>query len=480
VSTQLDITAAQQLEAYVQGEVSPVEAVEATLRHAVAIQSHIAPFVEIFEEHALEEAQASDLRYRAGDARLLDGLPIVVKDSVAISGSPTGFGSAATGTTAAAHDAGVVSRLRAAGAIFIGRTTCPEFTSLPVTESARMEPTRNPFDLGKTAGGSSGGSAAVVGAGVTAVAHGNDGAGSLRIPAACCGLFAIKPTRGRISHGPMGAESPRGMIQEGFLTRAVADQALLLDATMGLSAGDPYLAPPFEDTLQSLAERDPGTLRIGVTTTAPIEADVDPACAAAVGAATEMLSDLGHEVDELDMSWQRAGNADLFGLMWAAVTAFNIDETLGSDVDLDLIEPHNAALYVAAKETPVRDYHRALAALERFGRDVMSRFDEVDVVLTPTLATPPLDVGALFAGAGDDPMEPIARALAFIPFTPVSNLTGQPAASLPIHLSPDGLPIGVQLMAGVGREDHLLQLARQLEPWFKRPELAAELAAAGP
>lgn len=460
---------------YINRTFSPVEVCRTLLDRAHAVQQTIAPFVELFDDEVMTEAKASERRYARGEAGPLDGVPIPIKDNVAVAGHRMRAGSAAVRPHTGDMDAAVVARLRRAGGILFGRTTCPEFSTLPATEWVGRPPTRNPFHLDYVPGGSSGGSAAAVAAGAAPAAHGNDGAGSLRIPASCCGLVGIKPTRGRIPLGPVITESPGGMICEGFLTRSVADQARLLDATMGPLGGDPWRAPQLDRPVLAMPRRA-GPLRVGVTLDAPLPVPVDAECARAAKETAAILEARGHVVREVQSPWEHGQLADLFGLVWAAVITWVSDCFSEEGLDVSAIEPHNAALREMTAQTALPTYLAAQDELARYSRGVMALWEELDVLVTPTLATPPIKVGTILQNVQTNPMAPIERALGFVPFTPVPNLTGQPAASVPMHVDADtGLPIGVQLIADFGHEDVLLGVAAELEPYFQRPPLATGL-----
>src|SRR3954462_6033947 len=290
--------AVEQAEAVRAGEVSSRELVEESLRAIVALNDDINAFVTTAAERALEEADAIE----QGDARPLAGVPIAVKDLIAMTeGVRTTQGMEAMGDWVPATDSATVRKLRAAGAIVIGKTNTPELGILPVTEPDRFGPTRNPWDTSRTPGGSSGGSGAAVAAGMVALAHGNDGGGSIRIPAACCGLVGLKPTRGRVSWAPEWTEGAIGLPTDGVLTRTVLDSAVGLDLIHGYEPGDSFLVPPPSAPFAEAVGRDPGKLRIGFTVESPNGAPVDPDCQRAVTDAVELLESLGHEVVEADL-----------------------------------------------------------------------------------------------------------------------------------------------------------------------------------
>jgi amidase len=408
-------------------------------------------------------------------------VPILVKDLTQLTeGVRTTFGSAAAGDFVPRFDTGLVRKLRDAGAIVVGKTSTPEFGILPTTEPHRFGPTRNPWDTSRTSGGSSGGSAAAVAAGMVALAHGSDGGGSIRIPASCCGLVGLKPSRGRISLAPL-VPSPSALSGDGFLTRTVADTALGLDVGAGYEWGDMAWPPPPTGSFADAVKRDPGRLRIGVTTAAPNEADVHPECAAAAQQTAKLLESLGHEVEEDAPDWGSAKFIDTFSQVWTAelgTSIVNLGRVVGHPLDLELVEPLSREMAEAARTMGAVEAFGALTRLRVYARAVVGWWADHDVLVSPTLAQPPLELGSLEPDPGQPAMEVLTgRAAAFVPFTPPLNATGQPAISLPLHQSADGLPIGVQLVGPPSGEELLLSLASQLEqaaPWAgRRPRAAA-------
>lgn len=456
------------------GELSPVELLDACLARIERVDGGINAFVLVLADAARAQARESEKRLRSGRARPLEGVPIAIKDETPVAGAPTTFGSAMTPPLVPPIDAEIVARLRAAGAVLVGKTTLPEFGTLPSTEGHRLGSCHNPWDRSRTAGGSSGGSAAAVATGMVPVAHGSDGGGSLRIPASCCGLFTLKPTRGRISLGPFIGDTPLGLVVHGFLTRSVRDNALLLDAVSGPATGDPYWAPPPPRPFVDEVGAPPGRLRVGWTAAPPIDTPVHPACAAAVADAAGLCEELGHEVVELTPGWRDDGLMADFLQVWASTTGLMVEQIAGLGGDREAIEPHNRALWEAARATPSTDHLMTICRLQSYARRVLAAWDNVDVILTPTLAEPPLPLGALFEDAAANPLAPVTRAGAFTPFTPVVNVTGQPAASLPLGWDA-GLPIGVQAIGRPGDESILLRLSAQVEearPWADfRPDV---------
>jgi amidase len=345
--------------------------------------------------------------------------------------------------------------------VVLGRTNTPEFGSTPTTEPLSFGPTHNPWDLDHTPGGSSGGSAAAVAAGMVAVAHASDGGGSIRIPASCCGLFGLKPSRGRVSPAPY--PDVYGLSTAGPIVRTVADAAALLDVVSGHEPGDPYrCVPPARPFLEEVGV-EPGRLRIGWTAEPPIEAPVDPECVRAVEDAAALLAELGHDVVEAAPAWRNDALLPLFTRVWQTIpTLYGADARAGYG-------PLAAALAAAADTTSSADYVQAQLALQAYAREVLRFWEGFDLLLTPTLALPPVPHD--WQDAEADPLRRFERNAQFTPFTPVANLTGQPSASLPLHWSDDGLPVGVMLTARPEDEATLLRVSAQLEaarPWRDR------------
>jgi amidase len=458
------------------GDVSARELVEAALAAIGRLNGEVNAFVTVATERALADADAIE----SGDPRPLAGVPIAIKDIGPLTeGIRTTFGSAVSGDWVPPFDTAIVKKLRAAGAVIVGKTSTPEFGITPVTEPARFGPTRNPWDPSRTAGGSSGGSAAAVAAGMVPLAHGNDGGGSIRIPASCCGLVGLKPSRGRVSAAPL-VESPSGLVAEGVLTRTVADTAVALDIVAGYEWGDPHWPGRPESTFADAAEREPSRLRIGLCLDAPIEVTVNEECAAAARDTAALLESLGHRVEESTPRWEATEFVDSFFTIWgaeAAAAAERMGAVEGGTFDPADTEPLTPELIRRAHDTTGIEVLDALTNLRAYSRRVARWWADHDVLLTPTLAQPPVPHGALSPVAGEPPMEAIYRGMRFVPFCPPANITGQPAISLPLHQSADGLPVGVQLMGAPGAEELLLSLAAQVEtarPWAdRRPALSA-------
>src|ERR1700756_1782675 len=427
------------------------------------------PRINAFTHVAAEPALAAAAAIRPGDPRPFAGVPIAIKDNRPVAGLPITMGSDLFDNRVADHDAHVVRRLRDAGFIIVGKTTLPEMGILPTTESRRFGPTRNPWRLDRTPGGSSGGAAAAVAAGMVPLAHGNDGGGSVRIPAACCGLVGLKPSRGRISAAPELGDS--SLTADGMLTRSVADTAALLDVLAGYEPGDATWAPPPAEPFAASAAREPAALRIGATAFPPVpDAVLDPTCAQAVADASELLRSLGHEVVEIDPPWQVDGLRELFGAVFSNHIALSIAYSgtiAGRDPTAEDMEPMSWAIYSMIGNLGAVEGMAAAVRLQAFARRLVSFLEQYDALLTPALAERPLPLGTLDTDA-PDPMATFTRSGLFTPFTPVFNASGQPGISVPLFEGEDGLPLGVQLVGRPAAEGELLALAAQVEaalPW---------------
>jgi amidase len=457
------------------GETTPLELLDAAIQRIEAIDPLLNAVVIRWFDHAREVAAGPlpDGVFR--------GVPFLLKDLWAnYAGQLISNGNRALKAAAvpAAADTTLVSRFRAAGLVTAGRTNSPEFGSLPTTEPEAWGPTRNPWNTAHSPGGSSGGSAAAVASGMVPIAHASDGGGSIRIPASCCGLVGLKPTQGRITLGPLRDESNLGV--ELCVSRSVRDTAALLDAVHGPGIGDTVIAaPPLRAYVDELTA-DPGRLRIGLLDHHPLGGAVHHECAAAAQAAGALLESLGHQVEPGFPS--ALANPDFgrrFGALWSTnmgVGLKRVGEQLGREITADDVELVNWVQAEFASSVSGVDYALALAANVAFRRAVQQWWAPApdgagfDLLLTPTLGEPPVRLGT-FANDPASPMAPMARAGQYVPFTPAFNSSGQPAISLPLHWTPDGLPVGVQLVAAYGREDVLIRVAAQLEqaaPWATR------------
>jgi amidase len=441
------------------GELSARESVGAALERIEALDGELNAFIEVDAERAM--AAAAEIE--PGDERPFAGVPIAVKGNVPVEGLALHFGSRYLEGHRAGHSAYLVHRLRDAGFVVVGTTNLPEFGILPTTEPRHTGPTLNPWDHERTPGGSSGGSAAAVASGMLPVAHGNDGGGSLRTPAACCGLVGLKPSRGRISRGPDLGDS--FLSSEGVLTRSVTETAQLLDVLAGYEVGDATWAPRPVEPYASSVRRDPGRLRVAVSAANALGAPVDPECMRAMDEAADLLSGLGHDVREATPALPGPETLELFIRAFAPAVSLQLslgEMLAGRPPEPDEIEPLSRAVAELAHGLDSIAYLAAIAQLQAMARGLVAFFAEYDLLLTPALAERPLRVGEC-NGLGEHPLEDLARSGRFTPYTALFNVTGQPAIAVPMGVGPDGLPSAVQLVAKPLGEDTVLQVAAQVE-----------------
>jgi amidase len=451
------------------GTASAREVVEAALRRIEALDVPLNAFVEVDGDRAVAAAEEMEPR----DGRPFAGVPIAIKANVPVEGLCMDMGSRFLAGHRPDHTAYLVRRFRDAGFVVVGVTNMPEFGILPTTEPRKNGPTRNPWDGERTPGGSSGGAAAAVAAGMVPIAHGNDGGGSIRIPAACCGLIGLKPSRGRISRGPDLGDS--FLVTDGVLTRTVTDTAVSLDVLAGYEVGDATWAPrPVEPYVTSM-RRDPGKLRVGMTAANPLGVEPQPECVRGMESAGELLAELGHEVVEVSAPFPGRDLLELFVKVFGPLVSLGIGygEYLASRPPADEdIEPLSRAVMERSRAMPSVTYLAAVAQLQALARGIVAAFAEYDLLLTPALAERPLAIGEC-NGLGEEPMRDLARSGRFTPYTALFNVTGQPALSLPVGFGDDGLPTAVQLVGRPLSEDTLLQVAAQVEnarPWaHQRP-----------
>jgi amidase len=455
------------------GELSSTELVAASLRRIEELQPQINAFTHV----AHDSAQAEAAGVRSGDPRPFAGVPIAVKDNRPVAGMPMTEGSDLFADFVPDHDAFCVRRLREAGFVIVGKTSMPEMGILPTTEPRRFGPTHNPWDLERTPGGSSGGSAAAVAAGMVPIAHGNDGGGSIRIPAACCGVVGLKPARGRVSSGPDLGQS--FLVCDGVLTRSVADTAAALDVLAGYEPGDATWAPPPAAPFAE-AVRPPGPLRIGLALNSPLEdVALDPISQAAVHDAAELLTSLGHDAQEVQPPWSGLNLLPDFTRAFGpniSMTTLIGARLAGREPTAEDVEPLTWLMYEHARRQDALALLSSMARLESVARSVIAFALSYDALLTPALATRPVAIGEI-NGLGPEPWARYRRSGYFTPYTAMINITGQPAMSLPLYQGEDGLPTAIQLIGRPAREDILLGLAAQLEealPWAdRRPWLPA-------
>ena len=445
------------------GEVSSRELVELALARVDVLDSDLNAFGAVYAERARENADRADERRAGGEDAPLLGIPVAVKDEIDLAGEVTSRGTGAF-TTRAAEDAEVVRRLRAAGAVVVGKTTMPELGLWPFTESVTWGVTRNPWDLERTPGGSSGGSAAAVAAGIVPAAIGADGAGSIRIPAACTGLFGLKPQSGRVPRAPHDRDRSHWIVY-GALTRSVVDTAIVLDAIRGPMAGDASPLPEPARPFTGAARSDPSTLRIAVSSAFPsgVRGRLAPEVRGALERTVELLRELGHTVVERDVDFRPRDAPVILGLLFRAIHDFVAEVERPAR-----LERRSRALARPGMLVADRTRDRLLAAERRMAERVGRLFVEHDVLLTPVISQPAVPTG-LMEGRGATVT--YLWTTGWVPFNVLWNATGQPAASVPAGFSAAGLPLAVQIVGRPNDEATLLSLAAQLEsarPWADR------------
>jgi amidase len=460
-STDLAFTSAiAQAQLLRQGDISPLDLVHLYLNRIAALDPQLGSFVTVMAESAIADAQhkADVLQRATPDTPLppLYGVPIPIKDLHPVAGAPCAMGVAALRDREVTSDDGIVERIKQAGLIILGKTATSELGSLPYTEPQGFPPTRNPWNLEYTPGGSSGGAAAAVAAGLAPFAQGSDAGGSIRGPAFCCGLVGIKPSRGRVSFAPLG-DCLGGLAAIGPLARTVVDAAALLDLMSGYTIGDPYWLPDPHPSFQVVAEQGlpkHRQLKIAVSKTLPDFEEPDPSCAKAVQETAQRLAALGHALTEIDLNMTDL--VEPFLLIWRSGVAF-------SGLPAALLNPMNQWFLDECGTSG--DYLRALAAVQQISRRIVQSLAPFDVLLLPTYLQPPIRVGEW---ADLPPDETLKRIIHWIAPCPPFNATGQPAISIPAGFTPEGLPVGVQIVGQPGDEATLIGLASDLEtahPW---------------
>ena len=453
------------------GEVTAVELVEAAIerveRHNPSVNAVVTRMYDLALERASQPLPEGPLA----------GVPFLLKDFLAeYEGVRFTEASASLRNNVSTADSELVRRYKAAGLITVAKTNLPELAIGVTTEPRLFGPTRNPWSLDRLPGGSSGGAGAAVALGMTPMAHGNDAGGSIRIPASCCGVFGLKPTRGRNPLGPEFGDVMSGLVAEHALTRTVRDSAALLDATAGPDVGDPYPSPTPSGTFLSAAGTDPGRLRIGFSERSPLGDPLHEDCVAAVREAAALCEELGHEVVEAmpefdaETVWMSVTKLIAVGVAW---TIAHWDRELGRDGEHseDDFEPFILSMAERGRAISAAEHLMTVQDAQRASRDVARFFQSFDLWLTPTLGTPPPPLGTFAYSPDNDAFEHRRKMAGFSPFTYICNITGQPAASVPLHWNDDGLPIGVHLAARYGGEATIFGLAAQMEearPWAPR------------
>jgi amidase len=471
------------------GQVSPEELLDAASARIEAANPRINAVIRKMYEAARETVRAG-----LPDGPFA-GVPFLVKDLLCtVEGVPTSCGTRILKDVPQPHDSEMVRRYRAAGLVILGKTNTPELGLLPYTEPVAFGPTSNPWDLSRTAGGSSGGSAAAVAARMVPLAAGGDGGGSIRIPASCCGLFGLKPTRGRTPTGPDVGENWRGYVQEHVLTRSVRDSAAILDAVAGPDIGAPYWAPPQERPYLQEVTTEPGRLRIAFSSRPLLGHGVDAECEQGMQKTVRLLEELGHELVEASPAVDREAFSVAYLTVIAAETRDAIVQAAklaGPKTSLADFEIGTRALAMLGQAFSAGEFAGALSYLQASSRGIARFFEGYDVLLTPTLARPPVLTGSLQPTVAErrqveimsrlkagwlmktlGVIKPLAdKTFEFIPYTPVFNVTGQPAMSVPLHRTDGGLPVGMHFAGRFGDEATLFRLAGQLEraqPWSER------------
>jgi amidase len=451
------------------GSASPLELVDEAIARIERLNPALnAVIFELFDR--ARAAAAGDLP--DGPFR---GVPLLLKDLGAeLAGTPFCEGTAFAGGYHSTVDQELTKRFLAAGFVICGKTNTPEFGILPTTEPKRFGATRNPWNRAHSTGGSSGGSAAAVASGMVAVAHANDGGGSIRIPASCCGLVGLKPTRARVSLAPQYGDLMGGLVAEHVVTRSVRDSAAILDAIAGPVPGDPYWAPPqYGPSFATTARKEPPALRVAVLTVSPTGSAVHPDCVRATEETAALCEALGHHLEPATLDVDGDAFTEHFINVWAAGNAWTLvdwEGRVGRPAAEDDVEPLTWSLVQIGRSLDSGRYLRSVQELQKITRQIAEYFEGIDVLLTPTLGEPPAPLGT-FDSPPDEPLAGLFRAAAYVPFTPPFNVTGQPGISLPLHWNEAGLPIGVQFVGRFGDEETLLSLAGQLEtasPWADR------------
>ena len=433
-------------------QISPLELVELYLARIETYNPQLGCFYHVAAESAIADAkQKTEQIAQTRDTQTLPplfGVPTAIKDLNAVARMPISYGVSALKGKIADYDDGVVSKIKAAGLIILGKTATSQLGSLPYTESPGFIPTRNPWNLDYTPGGSSGGAASALAAGLCAIAHGNDGGGSIRGPAFCCGLVGIKPSRGRVSYAPVG-DFQNGISANGVLARTVKDGAALLDIMSGYITGDPYWLPDPEIPFLTAIEQTLPQLSVGFATAISPEGEAHPICQESIKQTVSIIEPMGHRVTEI--SFDVTPLIAPFKTIWSAgITS--------SGVPLDILSPMNR--WIAELSGHVGEYLQAVQQMQVISRQIVSLFDNYDVLVLPTYMHPTIRVGEF---ANFTPEETLAKIISWILPCPAWNATGQPVIALPTGIDDNGLPVGVQLIGKPASESLILTLASQLE-----------------
>lgn len=470
------------------GEVKPEELLDI----AIGRTEEVNPALNAVICKIYDEARA--VAKNAPRTGVFAGVPFLVKDlGMELKGVPMRVGCKGYLNYVSPHDSFAVGKMREAGLVIFGKTNTPEFGLTPFTESALFGPCRNPWNPEYTPAGSSGGSAAAVAAGIVPMASANDGGGSIRMPASCCGLFGLKPSRGRVSLAPLFGEMWNGAVSEGCVSRSVRDSAAYLDAIMGAAPGDPYIVErPQRPYLQEVGT-SPGKLRIGFSTAHTMNLTVDPACQEAVQRAVDILKNEGHAVEEVELPYKKEDLTKVFMAMVASEVAGELQvlsDFLGRKVRPGDVEPNTYALHLLGKNFSAAEYAYAKRKWNEICHRIAGFHEKYDLLLTPTLAQRPFKIGALQNTPAEKRLVSIVNALGlgsavrsqidqlaekiynWMPWTAFTNMTGQPSMSVPLYWTKEeNLPVGVMFTARLGEDDMLFRLAAQLEkaaPWWEK------------
>jgi amidase len=447
-------------------QVSPLELVQVYLERIQCLNPQLGSYFTVTADQALADAKAKTEKLATnGELPPFFGVPISIKDLNCVAGVPCTFGNPTLLNNIPDFDDGVVTKIKQAGFIILGKTAASELGSFPYTEPTGFPPARNPWNLEYTPGGSSGGAAAAVAAGLCPIAQGSDGGGSIRGPAACCGLVGIKPARGRVTHAPVG-DRLSGIATNGPIARTVADAAALLDVMSGYVTGDPYWLPDPEPSFLTASKERIGRLRVGYTTNVPPIGEADTSCKQGVLQTVKLLEELGHVVEEKCPDF--SGLVEPFQIVWQTGVA-------ASGLPAEVLQPMNR--FLLARTVSAGQYLQAVYQMQMVSRLIVAFFHNVDVLVMPVYLHSPIRIGEW---AHLSPEETFQNIIKWVAPCPPFNATGQPAIALPVGFDERGLPIGVQLVGKPAAEATLISLAAQLEaakPWIQhRPAFATAKA----